>query len=168
MAKIKLSADMDAAHGVFTVVLHDVRAGGVGLALAIVGGTMEAAKMLVGGTMEAAKMQRNGEAAAVVIAGSYLTAASALSAVARGIAALERGGMEVTETSLHRPGEACAQTAEPVAVLMFAAEVAKLGNREMPEDTAAVLCDHKGPRRASSGIDAGVCGDCGAFVGVRK
>lgn len=29
-------------------------------------------------------------------------------------------------------------------------------------------CDHNSPRKASSGIDAGVCGDCGKFVGKRR
>lgn len=119
MAKIKLTADMDASHGVFTVVLHDASCGGVGLGLAI-----------VGGTMDIAKMQRHGDIAAHVVAGSYVSAASALAAVARGVDALERGGLEVTETSLHRAGEACAQTAEPGAVLRFAQLVCETALRD--------------------------------------
>lgn len=163
MAKIKLTADMDATHGVFTVVLHDVHAGGTGLSLAV-----------VGGTMDAAKMQRHGDIAAAVVTGSYVTPASALTAVARGLAALERGGMEVTQASLHRPGEATEHAAESVTVLMFAAGIAKMYQEQVraaggsERMASSGLCDHKGPRRASSGIDAGVCGDCGAFVGARK
>lgn len=29
-------------------------------------------------------------------------------------------------------------------------------------------CDHNSPREASSGIGAGICGDCGAVVGERR
>lgn len=53
-------------------------------------------------------------------------------------------------------------------------EAAHLGARveELIEQTAALaaasVCDHESPRKASSGIDALACGDCGQFVGRRR
>jgi len=48
---------------------------------------------------------------------------------------------------------------------------AKLGERLetlMVQRAAPAECDHDSPRQATSGIGAGICGDCGKFVGKRR